>query len=104
MIALGPEHAQLIASENWSKEDFRNAFWDKTRIPFSMWPSACDRKGLMERMGPVDDETLIPITLTADRFQVVIAGGDGKQSHFFAPLPGAFPVSRLVEAQPVPVK
>lgn len=96
IIALGPEHAQLIASHNWSKDDFRKAFWTLTRIPFSVWPSACDRQGLMVRMGPVNDETLIPITLTWDLFQIVIAGGDGKQSHYFAPLPGAFPVSRLV--------
>ncbi len=97
IIALGPEHAQLVASENWSKDDFRKAFWNQTRIPFSVWPSACDRDALMERMGPIDDETLIPFTLTWDRFLVVIAGGDGKQSHFFSPLPGAFPVSRLVD-------
>lgn len=96
IIALGPEHAQLVVSEKWQKDDFRKAFWEQTRIPLSTWPSACDRKGLAEIMGPLGDEDLIPITLTPERFLVVIAGGDGKQSHFFAPFPGSFPVSRPV--------
>jgi hypothetical protein len=96
LIALGPEHAHLIASTKWSKEDFRKAFWEQTRIPLSVWPSACGRERLTEMFGRVTDNSLIPITRKPEQFLIVIAGGDGKQSHYFAPLPGSFPVTRLI--------
>lgn len=97
IIALGPEHAHLIALTEWSKDDFRKAFWEQTRIPLSVWPSACGQERLIEILGPVTDDSLIPITLKPEQFLIVIAGGDGKQSHYFAPFPGSFPVSKLVK-------
>jgi hypothetical protein len=96
VIALGPEHAHLIASTQRSKDIFRKAFWEKTRIPLSVWPSACARERLTEILGPLTDESLIPITRRPEQFLLVVAGGDGKQSHYFPPLPGSFPVSRLI--------
>ena len=96
MIALGPEHASLIASAGWSKDDFRKAFWRQTRAPLSAWPKAAVGEKFKQAIGPVTDEAMVPITFKPEQFLVVIAGGDGKQSHYFAPLPGAFPVSRQI--------
>jgi hypothetical protein len=96
LIALGPEHAHLIASAKWSKNDFRKAFWEQTRIPLSVWPSACGRERLTEMLGPISEDRLIPVTREPEQFIIVIAGGDGKQSHYFAPLPGSFPISKLI--------
>jgi hypothetical protein len=99
IIALGPEHASLIASAGWSKDDFRKAFWRQTRAPLSSWPKAAVGERLNRTIGPVTDESLIPVTLRPEQFLVVVAGGDGKQSHYFAPLPGSFPVSRLIRRE-----
>jgi hypothetical protein len=44
----------------------------------------------------VSADTPIPITLRPEELHIVIAGGAGKHSHFFAPFPGCFPVSRPV--------
>ncbi len=97
IIALGPEHARLVAAEGWTKEDLRRAFWERTRIPLSDWPAGHpENERLVEKLGPVKGDTLIPITLSPEQFLIVIAGGDGKQSHYFAPFPGCFPVSRMV--------
>jgi hypothetical protein len=96
IIALGPEHAQLIASTKWSKDDFRNAFWEHTRIRLSVWPSGCARERLTEMLGPLTDDSLVPVTRKPEQFLIVIAGGDGKQSHYFAPVPGSFPISKLI--------
>jgi hypothetical protein len=96
ILALGPEHARLIASAGMGKQDFCRAFWAATRIPLSAWPSACGRERLIEMLGPLTDDSLIPITVDPRQILVVVAGGDGKQSHYFAPLPGCFPVSKLV--------
>jgi hypothetical protein len=98
IIALGPEHAHLVASGGWSKDDFRRVFWEKTSIPVSAWPAGCaERDKLGERLGAMTPETKIPVTFEPEQFLIIIAGGDGKQSHYFAPFPGCYPVSRLVE-------
>jgi len=97
IIGMGPEHAQLVAGAGWSQERFKKAFWEKVRIPFSAWPKGCPNTEVMiEKIGPVKPDTLIPVTLKPELFQTVIAGGAGKHSHYFAPFPGCFPVSRIV--------
>ena len=97
IVGLGPEHAQLLAGAGWTKERFRKAFWEKARIPLSAWPKGSPNTDLLiKKFGPVTPDTLIPITFRPEEFQVLIAGGAGKHSHFFAPFPGCFPVSRLV--------
>ena len=98
IIAIGPEHAQLISAAGWTKDRFRKAFWEKARIPFSAWPKGCPNTDLLiKKFGPVTSDTRIPITLRPEELHVVIAGGAGKHSHFFAPFPGCFPVSRSVK-------
>jgi hypothetical protein len=95
IVALGPEHAQLLAGAGWTKDRFRKAFWEKARIPFSAWPKGCPNVDLLvKKFGPVSENTPIPMTLRPETFHLVIAGGAGKHSHFFAPFPGCFPVTR----------
>jgi hypothetical protein len=97
IVGLGPEHAQLLAGAGWNKDQFRKAIWEKARIPLSAWPKGSPNLDLLiKRFGPVTPETPIPITFKPEDFLIVIAGGSGKHSHFFAPFPGCFPVSRLV--------
>jgi hypothetical protein len=97
IIALGPEHAQLIASAGWSKADFARSFWQNTRIPLSAWPSGCpDTKKLEGKLGPLTSDSLIPITYKPEQFIILIAGGAGKHSHYFAPFIGSAPSSKLI--------
>jgi hypothetical protein len=97
IIGLGPEHAQLVAGAGWTKEQFRKALWEKARIPFSAWPKGCPNTDLfLKKFGEVTSDTLVPLTFKPEDLYVVIAGGYGKHSHFFAPFPGCFPVSKLV--------
>ena len=51
---------------------------------------------ITEMLGPLNDDSLIPVTVNPDQLLIVIAGGDGKQSHYFSPLPASFPVSKPV--------
>jgi hypothetical protein len=96
IIGMGPEHAHLVAGAGWTKGRFAKAFWEQARIPVSAWPKGCNVKLLEEDFGPVTADTLIPITSSPDLIHIVIAGGVGKHSHYFAPFPGCLPVSRLV--------
>jgi len=98
ILALSPEHAQVMAKAGWSKDDFRQALWEQARIPLSAWPAGCtDMKQLIKIFGPVNPESRIPITLEAKQLLVVLTGGAGKQSHYFAQFPGCQPVTKLVE-------
>ncbi len=97
IIAIGPEHSQLISAGGWTKNQFRKIFWEKARLPFSAWPKGCPNVDLLvKKFGPVSADTPIPITLRPEALHVVIAGGAGKHSHFFPPFPGCFPVSKVV--------
>jgi hypothetical protein len=99
IIGIGPEHAQLIAGSGWSQTDFKKAFWEHVRAPLSAWPRGGPQmEGVVQRLGPVSPETLIPITVKAEQFFTVIAGGAGKHSHYFAPFPRCLPVSRKIDA------
>jgi hypothetical protein len=99
IIGMGPEHAQTVAGAGWTKDDFRKAFWEKVRIPLSAWPKGSPGFEVVSKMlgQTLTPETLIPITLKPDLFYIVIAGGTGKHSHYFAPFPGCLPVSKLVK-------
>jgi len=99
IIGLGPEHAQLIAGAGWTKEQFVKAFWDKTSVPLSSWPKGSPGfTHLSQMLGKtLTPETLIPITLKPEQLYVVIAGGAGKHSHYFAAFPGCLPVSKIVK-------
>ncbi|MFB3884850.1 MAG: UGSC family (seleno)protein [Thermodesulfobacteriota bacterium] len=98
IVGLCPEHARLLAEAGWTEDQFKKAFWEKARIPFSSWPRACSGREILEKkFGPITPDTLIPITFNPEDFQIVLAGGAGMHSHFFAPVPGCFPVSRLVK-------
>ncbi len=99
IIGMGPEHAQTVAKAGWTKGDFRKAFWEKVRIPLSAWPKGSPGFGVVSKMlgQTLTPETPIPITLKPDLFYIVIAGGTGKHSHYFAPFPGCLPVSKLVK-------
>jgi hypothetical protein len=97
IVALGPEHAELIASAGWTKNMFRQALWEQVHIPLSAWPN--DRTKMEEFVnifGPVTSESMIPITLKPEQIVIVIAGGDGKHSHYFAPFVSSQVTSMLI--------
>ena len=99
IIGLGPEHAQTVAGAGWTKAQFQKSFWEQARIPLSAWPKGSPGFEVLGKMlgQSLTPETPIPITLKPEDLYVVIAGGTGKHSHFFAPFPGCLPVSKAVE-------
>ncbi len=97
IIGLGPEHAEIYAKAGWTKDQIKEAIWKKARIPFSSWAKACpNQAAFREKFGEVNQDTLVPITLKPEYLQIVIAGGKGQHSHYFAPFPGSNPVSKVI--------
>ena len=99
IVGIGPEHAELVAGAGWSEEQYRRAFWEKARLPFSAWPKGCPNVDIVaKKLGiTLKPETMIPITYRPENIETVIAGGAGKHSHYFAPFPECFPVSVKVQ-------
>jgi len=97
IIGLGPEHADIYAKAGWTKDQIRKVIWEKARIPFSSWAKACpNQAAFKEKFGEVTADTLVPITLKPEYLQIIITGGKGQHSHYFAPFPGSSPVSKVI--------
>ncbi len=97
IIGLGPEHADIYAKAGWTKEKIRKVIWEKARIPYSSWARACPNQAVFkEKFGDVAPDTLVPITLKPEYLQIVITGGKGQHSHYFAPFPSSSPVSKVI--------
>jgi len=81
-IVLGPEHAKEIADDGYSRRDIQEFLFEYARMPmrdlrdrtywnFRSWPEEYD----------IDDpDYLVPIVMDPEKFVVLVAGGDGRQS------------------------
>jgi hypothetical protein len=81
-VALGPEHAAILAREGMTKDDVRQYIFERARIPYERW---C--RGGMFGMLPqpsylshADRWTQVPLSLTADDVRILVAGGPGRFS------------------------
>ncbi len=99
VVGVGPEHAQTAATAGWTQDRFKKAFWEATRIPVSAWPRVSGRFKALEELLKINitPDTLIPMATRPEDIYLVIAGGAGKQSHYFPPFPGCFPASRRIK-------
>jgi hypothetical protein len=95
---LGPEHAALAQLANMTKEQYRKTFWETARQPLSWYPKACADWSLIEQyygIKPTPD-TLLPITDKPERLNIMVGGGAGRHSLFFAPFRAANAVSKKI--------
>ena len=97
IVALGPEHAHLLASAGWTKDRFRQTFWEQARIPMSAWPDDCRKtEEITVDPGGVTPESMIPITASPEHFIIVVAGGYGKHSHYFPTFSRSIPTTKKI--------
>jgi hypothetical protein len=88
IIALCPEHAELLAREGLTKEDIRQYLWEHARYPYSAIapsdnPMAKVPEWFVEKYGPVTGSSMIPITEKPESMDIIVVGGPGKHSQFF---------------------
>ena len=98
-MVLCPEHADLLAQAGWNKDRFRKDIWENTRVPLSVFSTGEEMCGIgpvPEALRPATPDTLIPITLDPKDIEILVAGGTGKHSQYFAPGQGRA-VSKLVD-------
>lgn len=75
LLALGPEHAQTIAKDGFSKRDVKEWLHEHARIPLERYT----RDTMMERFRRIPDAP-VPMVTTPDDLAVIVLGGPGKHS------------------------
>jgi hypothetical protein len=77
VLALGPEHAAILAAAGMSKDDIRRHLFEHARIPRDVWT-----RGGMASMGPEQfpDAESIPVMSDPDSLIVMVLGGFGRHS------------------------
>jgi hypothetical protein len=102
LFVISPEHAGTLARDGIGKTEFRNALFERARIPLTRF-AARSVKGLEHRrerwFAEVGDKDHIGIADRPQDIHIVVAGGAGIHSLF---VPTAFsygPVTRLVAAR-----
>lgn len=83
-LVLGPEHAETIAKDGFSKNDVKRFIYENARIPYrilkgrsldgigiGMWP---------KWFNTLDEDALIPMVQDWQKVIVLVAGGPGKHS------------------------
>ena len=87
LLALGPEHADIIARAGWSKNDVRAYLYERARQPLALlklggihgrhthrntlWPRWIDRD---------DDNAMVPVVRRPEDIHIIVAGGPGRHS------------------------
>ncbi|MBI2152416.1 MAG: hypothetical protein HYV92_06140 [Candidatus Rokubacteria bacterium] len=85
LFVLGPEHAQTVAGDGWSKADLKHALFDAARVPLSRFSD--ENRGRFAALRPqwfqgTSGDTTVPIAATWEDVMVIVAGGAGKHSAF----------------------
>ena len=101
VLVLGLEHVQHIAAAGWSKQDIKNALFERARQPWGVMKNRGKSKGprFPEFVDRNDDNSMVPIVGAADDLIVIVGGGAGGKSMFLPTAGGqSLSVSRLIEA------
>jgi hypothetical protein len=79
ILALGPEHAAVLARDGVGKDEIRRYVFENARIPRAQW----SRGGMYEMSGTEDffpDDEALPILRKPEDLMVIVAGGPGRHS------------------------
>ena len=88
IVALCPEHAELLAREGLTKKEIRQYLWEHARYPYSAIapsnsPLAKVPEWFVTKYGPITGSSMIPFTETPEGIDIIVVGGPGKHSQFF---------------------
>ena len=98
-IVIGPEHAEVLHAGGLSKADVKRRLWAESK----MRAGRMSKNELMrtqtarsEELGPITEDTLLPVSGGADGVGIVVAGGPGTHSVYVASFGDTRAVTREV--------
>ena len=84
-MVLSPQHANLFHREGWDKAQVRQRLWESSKMLAGRSKgNEFDRlvNGRRGELGPINENTLIPISEKPEDISLVVAGGTGSHSVF----------------------
>ena len=98
-IVIGPEHAEVLHAGGLSKAEVKRRLWAESK----MRAGRMSKNELMrtqtarsEELGPITEDTLLPVSGGADGIGIVVAGGPGTHSVYVASFGDTRAVTREV--------
>ena len=98
-IVIGPEHAEILHAGGLSKADVKRRLWEESKMRAGRMAA----KDLMrtqtartEELGPITEETLLPVSGAPEGVGIVVAGGPGTHSVYVASFGDTRAVTREV--------
>ena len=80
-LVMAPEHADTIARDGWSIEQAQRYLFAKARNRLGDLRAVGKVEKLVTKeFNPLDDDEMIPLTLSPDDIMILVAGGAGKHS------------------------
>jgi len=86
-IVLGPEHAEVLHAGGLSKADVKRRLWEESKMGARRMAKieiARTHTARADELGPVTEDTLLPISKDASGIGIVVAGGPGTHSVYVA--------------------
>lgn len=99
-IVLGPEHADVLKRGGLSKADVKRRLWALSKMPVSrlgVKDLLRARESRTSELGELQPDTLLPISVTAEEVQVLVAGGPGTHSIFIPSFGNTHAATRKIE-------
>jgi hypothetical protein len=81
LLVIGPEHAQTIAREGWTKADIKRFLYEHVRKPLGEllsgpeWELGMSRQRLPPWLDTGNEHTLVPKFISPEEILIVVAGG-----------------------------
>lgn len=80
ILALGPEHASILARDGLSKDDIRSYVFDNARVPRNMWEAGGMAGMGFTPEGAFTEDVAIPLIREPQSLMVLVIGGPGRHS------------------------
>jgi hypothetical protein len=98
-LVMGPEHAETIARDGWSIPQVQQYLFGKARLKLGTLRAVGKAAKLVTKhFNPLDDDEMIPLTMSPDDIMILVAGGAGKHSMAIPSFGMTRSITRLVKA------
>ncbi len=94
LIVLGPEHAETITKDGFTKKDVKEFLFKKARVP----KNAFSREHQEQRFANFPEDAFIPVTHKSENILIVVVGGAGKHSMVIPTFGNTLSVTKLIES------
>ncbi len=101
-ILLGPEHAQILKRDGYSKDDVKQQLWEQSKLRASRVKGndfERMRNGRRGELGEIGADTMVPISRGPKDINIIVAGGPGTHSMYVPVSGNSRSITRAVDLQ-----